>query len=265
MESSCVYTYIFLFPLNYFDPNKFQKVNNSFSMNIAIRLLLCKKCKRTNRRNAATPHVSGVSSYYLCVRCAFCDEVWYICSFHNRRWNVRNQYGASNHFNDITIRHPSDKDATDNRTTNENDDEDNGINMFTEEGNDTDANNYQQSNVFSTNHKFIHMSSNSQRYFSLLEEEPNVLPAQYLVHSAFNENTVLSSQFSNMFETEFHMHATRLCLSISNLQHIELITLLSMLESCIDYSNNKDKFVTTRVPTSLSEVNSFYLNKSTSI
>ena len=91
------------------------------------------------------------------------------------------------------------------------------------------------------------------------------IPAQYLVHSSFSENTVFSSQYCNLFETEFHLQATRLCLSMSHLQHIQLVSLLHMLESCIDYSSNNTKFVTTRVPTSMSEVNTFYLTKSTSI
>ena len=38
-----------------------------------------------------------------------------------------------------------------------------------------------------------------------------------------------------------------------------------MLESCINYSTNDAKFVTTRIPTTMSEINTFYLENKSSI
>jgi hypothetical protein len=199
----------------------------------------------------------------MCVTCESCNNTWFICPVHNRRWNTRNQYAASQHFNDSSIIHPSfhQIDNTNNPITNE-DSIDDINDSFSASLHNTDSIENQQitdTNVFSS------MSPNSQKYFSLMKQEMDKIPAQYLVHSSFSENTVFSSQYCNLFETEFHLQATRLCLSMSHSQHIQLVSLLHMLESCIDYSSNNTKFVTTRVPTSMSEVNTFYLTKSTSI
>ena len=226
-------------------------------MNISLRLLLCKKCKSTNRRSCASQYSPSVSPYFLCVSCEFCNEAWFICPIHNRRWNTRNQYAASQHFNDTNIVHPSI-----NQTEDTNVDSNNDENDIFAMANDIDCNDNNQTSVVDL---FSHMSLNSRNYFSQMEQYPSKNPAQYLVHSAVSENSVFSSQYCNLFETEFHLRATRLCLTMSHLQHKQLVTLFHMLESCINYSSNDTKFVTTRIPTTMTEINTFYLTKPTSI
>ena len=198
----------------------------------------------------------------MCVTCEVCNDAWFICPFHNRRWNSRHQYVASQHFNNALIIHPSIEgaDNVNNPETNK------GVNNHEDDTFDVthnieSNNNYPISDVIS----FSPMSINSQRYFSFMAQNPDKIPAQYLVHSAFNENSVFSTKFCNLFETEFHLQATQLCLTMSHLQHVQLRCLFHMLESCINYSSDNSKFVSTRIPTSMSEVNTFYLNKSTSI
>ena len=226
-------------------------------MNISLRLLFCKKCKSTNHRSCASQYSPHVSPYYLCVSCEFCNEAWFICPIHNRRWNTRNQYAASQHFNDTNIDHPSINHEEETIVDNGNNENDSFA-----IANDSDSNDNNRSAVVDL---YSHMSINSQKYFSQMEQYPSQHPAQYLVHSAFSEHSVFSSQFCNLFEAEFHVQATRLCLTMSNLQHIQLVTLFHMLESCINYSTNDAKFVTTRIPTTMSEINTFYLENKSSI
>ena len=227
-------------------------------MNISLRLLFCKKCKSTNRRSCASQYSPSVSPYFLCVSCEFCNEAWFICPIHNRRWNTRHQYAASQHFNDTNIDHPS---INQNETSNvdNNDNENNSFAMT----NDIDVADNDQSSMMID--LYSHMSPNSRKYFSQMEQYSSQHPAQYLVHSAFSENSIFSSQYCNLFETEFHLQATRLCFTMTYSQHIQLVTLFHMLQSCINYVNNDAKFVTTRIPTTMSEVNTFYLTKSSSI
>ena len=71
--------------------------------------------------------------------------------------------------------------------------------------------------------------------------------------------------FYHLFQTKFHIQATRLCLSMTHLQHIQLIRMLHMLASCATTNKNNNQFELTRLPTSLADVNKFYLTKSTSI
>lgn len=48
---------------------------------ISSKLLLCKTCKRLNRH--LRPHASP---HFLSVTCEDCNDVWFICTMHNRRW-----------------------------------------------------------------------------------------------------------------------------------------------------------------------------------
>ena len=231
-------------------------------MEVSSRLLFCKKCKNTNRHACASQYSPGVSPYFLCVNCDACNETWFICPIHNRRWNTRNQYAASQHFNDATIDHPLTKQVNNNINSNETDFIDNDSDDNFDMPYDIDVSDHQQRPDVNT---FSHMSSNSKNYFALLKQNPNKCPAQFLVHSAFSENAIFTSQYSELFETKFHLQATRLCLSMSHLQHVQLITLFNMLSSCIDYSSIRTNFATTRIPLSMSELNSFYLTRSSSI
>ena len=108
------------------------------------------------------------------------------------------------------------------------------------------------------------MSQSSQQYFALLDTKPNQVPVQYLVHAAFAQYSSLSSQYCNMFETEFHLQATKLCLTTTNSQHHQIVIMLFMLHSCINNSEN-DKFASTKLPSTMSDINKFYISKSTSI
>ena len=112
---------------------------------------------------------------------------------------------------------------------------------------------------------FLLMSKSSQQYFKLFQTKPNHVPAQFIVHAAFAQHSALSSQFCNMFETEFHLQATMLCLSTSNLQHQQIVTMFHMLESCINLPSGNTKFESTRLPTTMTDIHKYYISKSTSI
>ena len=235
-------------------------------MDIPSRLLLCKKCKRFNPQSSLLPYNPRESSLFLVSTCAICHEAWFLCPLHNRRWTARNQYAAVQHFNDPSLSHPVSTDVHDTQQnydlqTNDND---NNIDEFHLENND-DIQIEQPPLNISHNNRFPFMPLNSQQYFNLYHTKPNQIPAQYLVHSAFAQNSTVSSQFCNLFETEFHLQATRLCLSSSNLQHTQIVTMLHMLESCMSTPANTTKFSSTRLPTTMSDINKFYILKSTSI
>ena len=237
------------------------------TMNIRARLLLCKKCKHVNPRSALTPFSSRESPYFLICTCVTCDEAWFICPLHNRRWTARNQYAAAQHFQDITMNHRDDDynhdDTNDFNHTSDNDDTETTAVDSNVNCGDVDDNNLQMASPH--NDKFSFMSSNSQKYFNLYLTKANELPAQYIVHAAFAQNSAPSSRYCNMFETEFHLQATKLCLSTTNLQHTNIVTLFHMLESCINLSVNEQKFANTRLPLTMAEINKFYISKSTSI
>ena len=146
-------------------------------------------------------------------------------TIHKRHWNSSNQFAATQHFNDVTIPHP---------TLNMEPNSNNGYNKNPTdiiESNDNDVsldinnNNWDIENnetPISHRNNFLFMSQNSQQYFKLFEMKPNHVPAQFVVHAAFAQHAALSSQFCNMFETEFHLQATMLCLSTTILQHQQL-------------------------------------------
>ena len=225
-------------------------------MNIPSKLLLCKKCKRLNPRSSLSRYSSGESPYFLVCSCPGCNETWFLCPLHNRRWTTRNQYAAVRHFKDATLSHPSLLINT-NNNINENLSNDEPF-----ETNEFEYDEYQP-NASEIN-KYSYMSQNSQQYFALLDTKPNQVPAQYLVHAAFAQHTALSSQFCNTFETEFHLQATRLCLSTTNLQHQHIVSMFYMLQSCINLSEN-NKFVSTRLPSTMADINKYYMIRSTSI
>ena len=54
--------------------------------NISSRLLYCKTCKRLNRHSRLEQYSPHTSPHFLCVTCEVCNDVWFICAMHNRRW-----------------------------------------------------------------------------------------------------------------------------------------------------------------------------------
>ena len=227
--------------------------------------MTCKKCKHVNSRSSLTMHSHRESPYFLLCNCSSCHEVWFLCPLHNRRWSIKNQYHAIQHFRNPSISHVS---VEINNLSNENDNTNSEDTMNYNDDTVLDDNitntNDSHMNLNDTN-KFSFMSTNSQQYFKLLTEKDTEIPAQYIVHAAFAQHSSPSSQFCNLFETELHLQATRLCLSTSNMHHTQIATIFNMLQSCINSSENVKKFDTTRLPTSMAEINKFYISKSTSI
>lgn len=258
-------------PLLWIELNKdFQFHCSMPSTSLSSKLLYCKTCKRLSRQSRKTQYSPHASPHFLCITCEDCSDVWFICAIHNRRWTSDKRAAAVQHFADVTINHsttlhsnivPTTNDATENHNLNINDHMDFNLSQDLD-----DINEQETCQVISQNHTiFDHMSPNSQRFFKLLITKPDQNPAQYLVHAAFSGNAVFSSQYCNKFETKFHIRATKLCLSMTHSQHIQLCHMLHMLASCMQNSNINNKFVFTRLPTSHSDVNKFYLKKSTSI
>ena len=237
---------------------------------LTSKLLYCKTCKRLNRGSRMTQYSPHASPHFLCITCEDCNDVWFVCAMHNRRWSTDKRAAAVQHFADVTINHSttlhSNIVATRNHETENHNIDVHDVTDFNLSQDIDDNIEEQTCQIIGPNHNiFDHMSPNSQRYFNLLITKPDKNPAQYLVHAAFSGNTVFSSQYCNEFETKFHIQATRLCLSMTHSQHIQLGHLLHMLSSCIQNSHNIDKFVFTKLPQSLADVNQYYLNKSTSI
>ena len=234
-------------------------------MDVPSRLLLCKKCKRFNERSSLVQFSPRESPLFLVSTCSVCHESWFLCPIHNRRWTARNQYAAVQHFKDSTVSHPpisSVEDINNNNKADHNTEENNNDAFFSYE---EDVEIEEPPSDISHHNKFPFMSENSQQYFNLFRTKPNQIPAQYLVHSAFAQNPTVSSEFCNIFETEFHLQATRLCLSTTNIQHNQIVTMFHMLDSCMSTSGDRTKFVSTRLPTTMAEINKFYISKSTSI
>ena len=232
-------------------------------MRIHSRLLYCKKCRLFIPRSCLTSHSSMTSPYFIMATCESCYEVWFLCALHNRRWTARNQYAAVQHFNDSNISHSENIDEVDTNSIDGNNDNDDHMESISSDNENLNDNLHAPHQ--SINNQFASMSFNSQQYFSLMAKNTHEIPAQYLVHSAFGESSVPSSQFCNLFETEFHIQATRLCLSMTNLQHVSLVNMFHMLWPCMRTVNDGERFVSTRLPTSLSDVKKFYLTNSTSI
>ena len=234
------------------------------SSDISSKLLYCKTCKRLNRHSRLTQYSPHASPHFLCVTCEDCNDVWFICAIHNRRWAKSKRTIAIQHFADVTINHSTTQYRLRStvREANSNNNEDDYD--IPQDMDDTSIEPVSHAQCLTVN-AFAHMSLNGQRYFSVMKSKPDQHPAQYLVHSAFSGNVVFSSQYCNLFETKFHIQATRLCLSMTHSQHIQLIRMLHMLASGTTNNKNNNQFEKTRLPTSLADINKFYLDKSTSI
>ena len=238
------------------------------SSTTALKLLYCKTCKCVNRQSRVVPYSPHASPHFLSVTCEGCNDAWFVCSVHNRRWSTKKRAAAVKHFTDVTIDHSSTQasavtSALNHGTANPNNYDDNDF-FLTQDDDEATGHQFRPTVCVNVN-AFDCMSSNSQRYFTLMSNKPDQHPAQYLVHSAFSGNAVFSSQYCSIFETKFHIQTTRLCLALTHLQHAQLVHMLQMLASCVHNNDNTNKFESSKIPTSLADVNKFYLNKSTSI
>ena len=231
---------------------------------ISSRLLYCKTCKRLNRHSRLEQYSPHTSPHFLCVTCEDCNDVWFICAMHNRRWAKSKRTIAVQHFADVTINHSTTQYML-RSSVRENTETNNDIDFDIPQDMDDSTNQAVPYTQCLDVNAFSNMSLNSQRYFAIMLSKPDQHPAQYLVHSAFTGNAVFSSQYCNLLETKFHIQATRLCLSLTHLQHIQLIRMLHMLAPSLNTDNNNNQFEFTSLPTSLSDLNKYYLNKSTSI
>ena len=248
-------------------------------MKLSAKLLRCKECQNTRNNNTILLTDKTYQDLHK-VKCSTCTNQWLVCSVHDCRWGSRSYLEAQKHVQKVhhCIKVPSffNKSDNHNHAFIDNqllpcDDNDSISNSF---GIDNDLSSVQQSvpetilNKFISCHNDVDLTEYNKKVRRFLAcESHNVGNGiKQLVTCAFSMNSNSDYSKISLKEVKYHLKATIFCCLLSSSQQSKFGELCDMmLNSCINVNVGNNTFQNTRIPTSLKDVDRYYLKRSTSI
>ena len=236
------------------------------SLDLSIKLLKCQTCS-----HVTTNFPEPISHWKHCYKCICsnheCNEYWYICPEHHKRFARSKIHRLYDHFTNIDHSH---LDTNEDVPIDSKNDE--SINSFTKAIVLLDSN--------TTSTPCAHMSKKSKlthdytKESNLLTYPESLLPSLSkrffdddivqpgfgqcgLVTRAFSQNNE-STIVANNKESNLHLNITHFCSTLSQSQQNDFASIISCIMS-------KDMFSSTRPPISYNDITKYYMNSQYSV